>query len=348
MRLFENLEELGHEEVHFFSDPTTGYRAIIAIHSTVLGPAVGGTRLWRYPTEEEAVTDALRLSRGMTYKAAAAGLPLGGGKAVILSDARVDDREKLFRSHGRAVDRLGGRYITAEDVGTSPEDMLYVQRETEHVAGLIDRSGDPSPHTARGVFRAIQAAARHRLGSDELGGRTVALQGLGHVGYQLARELRAAGAELVVTDVVPERVERAVAELEARSVAPEAIYAVEADIFSPCALGGILNDQTLPQLRAVVVAGAANNQLLEPRHGEALRERGILYAPDYVANSGGLIGGTVELLGWEKDRARRKIEELYQTMLRIFERAEAEGITPARAADRLAEAALRAGGPAPQ
>jgi len=346
MRPFEQMNALGHEEVHFFSDPQANYRAIIAIHSTVLGPAAGGARLWRYPSEDEALRDALRLSRGMTYKAAAAGLPLGGGKAVILDpggDGLPVDRQRLFRAHGRAVDRLGGRYITAEDVGTSPEDMVFVQKETRHVAGLASRSGDPSPNTARGVFRAMQAAAKVRWGSPELAGKKVALQGLGNVGYQLARELHAAGANLSVSDVVAERAERAARELQARVVAPEAIYSVAADVFAPCALGGILNDETIHALRAAVVAGAANNQLLEPRHAEALAARGILYAPDYVANAGGVIGGTVELLGWERERAQRKIEELYDTLLRIFETARAEAITPALAADRLAESAIAKG-----
>ncbi|HEV3470769.1 MAG TPA: Glu/Leu/Phe/Val dehydrogenase dimerization domain-containing protein [Pyrinomonadaceae bacterium] len=325
------------------SDPEAGYRGVIAVHSTRLGPAVGGTRFWHYASEEEAVTDALRLARGMTYKNALAGLPLGGGKSVIIGDNRTPEREAIFRAHGRFVEHLGGRYITAEDVGTSPEDMEFIRRETNHVAGLLDRSGDPSPVTARGVFRAVQAAARARWGSDELAGRRVALQGCGHVGYHLARELRRAGAELIVADTDEERVRRVVEECGAERVAPEEIYFVEADVFAPCALGGVLNDRTIPALRVGVVAGAANNQLLEARHGAALERAGILYAPDYVANAGGIINGCIELLGWERGRARRQVEEIYDTLLRVFEIARRDGVPTSEAADRLAEERLRDG-----
>jgi leucine dehydrogenase len=325
------------------SDPESGYRGVIAVHSTRLGPSVGGSRFWNYASEGEAITDALRLARGMTYKNALAGLALGGGKSVIIGDNRTRDREPIFRAHGRFVESLGGRYITAEDVGTSPSDMEFVRRETDHVAGLLDRSGDPSPVTARGVFRAVQASARARWGSDELAGRRVALQGCGHVGYHLSKELHAAGAELLVSDTDEERVARVVADFGARRVAPEEIYAAPADVFSPCALGGVINDRTIPQLKAEIVAGAANNQLLEARHGAALERAGILYAPDFVANAGGIINGCIELLGWERERARRQVEEIYDTLLRVFDIARRDGVPTSEAADRLAEERLRDG-----
>ena len=332
-----------HELLVTAREPESGYHGVIAIHSTRLGPAVGGTRFWDYATEEEAVTDALRLARGMTYKNALAGLALGGGKSVIIGDKRKLDREAIFRAHGRFVESLGGRYITAEDVGTSPADMEIIRRETDHVGGLLDRSGDPSPVTARGVFRAIQASARTRWGTDDLTGRVVAIQGCGNVGHNLARELRAAGARLVVSDTDDERVRRVVEECGARAVEPAEIYEAEADVFAPCALGGILNDRTIPLLKAEVVAGAANNQLLEARHGEALERAGILYAPDYVANAGGIINGCIELLGWERGDARRKVEEIYDTLLRVFEIARRDGIPTSAAADRLAEERLHDG-----
>ncbi len=342
MEIVEHETNGGHELLVTCADEESGYRAVIAVHSTALGPAVGGARFWNYASEAEAITDALRLSRGMTYKNALAGLPLGGGKSVIIGDNRTREREKVFRAHGRFVESLGGRYITAEDVGTSPSDMEIVRRETHHVAGLLDRSGDPSPVTAHGVFRAMQAASRYRWGSAELKGRRVALQGCGHVGYHLARELRDAGAHLVVADTDEERARRAAAELGAERVEPHQIYSAGADIFAPCALGGVLNDETIPRLAAEVITGAANNQLLEPRHGVALEARGLLYAPDYVANAGGIINGCVELLGWERARARRQVEGIYDTLLHIFEVARSQGIATYLAADRLAEERLHA------
>ena len=328
----------GYERVVYAEDEAIHYRAIIAIHSTALGPAVGGTRFWNYATQDEALQDALRLARGMTYKNALAELPIGGGKSVIIGDNRRTDREQLFRAHGRFVESLGGKYITAEDVGTSPADMEFILQETKHVAGLEGRSGDPSPRTARGVFRAIQASARRCWGSDDLRNKTVALQGCGHVGYYLAGELHKAGAKMVVSDVAPERVQRVVAEYGATSVSPEEIYKVQADIFAPCALGSIINDQTIPQLRVEIVAGGANNQLLEERHGELLEKRGILYAPDYAANAGGIINGCCrEMLGWEVPRTLKKIDAIYDTVLKIFEIAKSQTIPSYQAADRLAE-----------
>jgi leucine dehydrogenase len=327
----------GHEKIVFAEDAEIGYRAVVAIHSTTLGPALGGTRLWAYASIDEARTDALRLARGMTYKNALAGLPFGGGKSVLVGDARSLDREKVFRAHGRVVESLGGSYITAEDVNTSPADMEFIRQETNYVAGLLDRSGDPSPVTAHGVFRAIQASAKYRWGSGSLDGRTVALQGCGHVGYHLARELSDAGARLSATDVDAKKLSRVVSDFGAQAVPLGEIYDARADIFAPCALGGVVNDETITRFNFEIVAGAANNQLLEARHGDALAARSVLYAPDYVANAGGVINGTTELLDWDTERARAKVHAIYDTLIEIFADADATGTTPARAADALAE-----------
>ncbi|HMV99789.1 MAG TPA: Glu/Leu/Phe/Val dehydrogenase [Acidobacteriota bacterium] len=337
MKLFQHLQEFGHEQLVFAQDSNIGYKAIIAIHSTALGPAVGGTRFWNYESEEDAIVDALRLARGMTYKNALAGLQLGGGKSVLIGDNRRTDREVLFRAHGRLIDGLGGRYITAEDVGTSPADMELIHQETRHVAGLASRNGDPSPWTARGVFRGIQAAANYRWGSDDLTGRRIALQGLGNVGTHLARQLHQAGAKLVVTDVSQNRVKRMMAELDVPAVDPADIFSVEADIFVPCALGAVINPETIPQLKVEIVAGAANNQLLDDQSGDELEDRGILYAPDYVVNAGGILSGGVDLVGWTPDFARSKVEAIYQTVREVFEYAERENIATYKAADQLAE-----------
>ena len=319
------------------------YRGFIAIHSTALGPAVGGTRFWRYESDEAAIKDLLRLARGMTYKNALAGIPFGGGKSIILRNDQGVDREQLFRAHGRFVESFGGRYITAEDVGTNPGDMEFVRLETKHVAGLMGKSGDPSPVTARGVFRALQAAAKHRWGSDDVTGKTVALQGCGNVGYYLAASLQQAGARLIATDVDEAKVDRVVAEFGALAVAPDEIYRQRADVFAPCALGGIINDETIAQLKVEIVAGGANNQLLEARHGDELHRLRILYAPDYAANAGGIINGCRELLGWEPSQSAAKVDEIYNTVLDIFSTAEAEGIPTYKAADRLAERRLEKG-----
>jgi len=337
MQIFDTIASMGHEQLVLSHDDAVGYRGIIAIHSTVLGPALGGTRFWNYASDDEAIVDALRLARGMTYKNAVAGLNLGGGKSVIIGDNKTTNRELLFRAHGRFVESLGGRYITAEDVGTSTADMDYVHMETKNVSGLAGRSGDPSPVTAHGVFRAIQASAKDKWGSDDVSDRVVAVQGAGHVGYFLAKELHEAGARLVVTDIDPERVKRVVAEFGARPVGTDEIYGVEADIFAPCALGAIVNDKTIPQLRCQIVAGAANNQLLEERHGDMLEEKGILYAPDYVANAGGVINVYSELAGWTSARAFRKADEIYDTVLRVFSIARQDKVPTYQAADRLAE-----------
>lgn len=339
-QLFALLGEHGHEQVSFAADPAAGYRGIIAIHSTLLGPSLGGTRLWRYASTLEALRDVLRLSRAMTYKAAVAGLDLGGGKSVVLGGEGAGDREAIFRAHGRHIERLGGRYVTAEDVGTSPGDMAVIRRETRHVAGLAGKSGDPSPVTAFGVYRGMKACARHRWGSDALAGKTVAVQGVGHVGYYLCRHLHEEGAALVVTDVVEEKVRRVVRECGARAVAPEEIYGVAADIFAPCALGGAINDATLPRLKVEIVAGGANNQLAEERHGDLVEQRGITYAPDYVINGGGLINVNAELAGWSAEEAHARAAGIYETMLRVLATARDEHIPSYAAADRLAEQRL--------
>ena len=341
MEIFDLMAEREHEQLVFWSDPEIGYKGLIAIHDTTLGPALGGTRFWSYASEREAVVDALRLSRGMTYKAAVAGLDLGGGKSVIIGDNRTRHREMIFRAHGRAVESLGGRYITAEDVGTSVDDMEWIRMETDHVLGVYGGSGDPSPVTAYGVYRGIKAAAHFRYGEDSLAGKHVAVQGLGHVGYYLCRHLKAEGARLTVTDIDPERVKKVVDEFGATAVDPDLIYAVDAQVFAPCALGAVINDDTLEVLRCEIVAGAANNQLARSeRHGRAIQQKGILYAPDYVINAGGLINVYGELKGWSPERAKRKAGEIYSTLLRIFERADEQGIPTSEAADSIAQQRL--------
>jgi leucine dehydrogenase len=346
MPVFSHAEFDDHEQVVYCDDAAAGLRAIIAIHDTTLGPALGGCRMWLYPDEEAALNDVLRLSRGMTYKAAIADLALGGGKAVILADARRDKTEALLRAFGRAVERLGGRYITAEDVGTTVADMDIVGQVTRHVSGTTGGAGNPAPSTAHGVFIGMRAAAAHVFGSDDLAGRRIAIQGLGGVGHALCRYLSETGARLVVTDVNAGAVERAVKEFRAEPVAPDAIYDVEADIFAPCALGGVIDDATLPRLEAPIVAGSANNQLAEDRHGQALLERGILYAPDYVINAGGLIDVARPIMGMDIEAARVKLRKIYDALLDIFRRSAAEGLPTNVVADRMAEARFRAAKPA--
>ena len=341
MEIYEKITNTDHEQVLIARDAASGYHGIIAIHSTALGPAIGGTRFWNYANEEEALTDVLRLSRGMTYKTALAGLPLGGGKSIIIGDSTTPNREALLRAHGRFVETLKGRYITAEDVGTSPADMEIMRLETQYVGGLVDRSGDPSPFTARGVFRAIQASGKFVWNTEDLSGVTVAIQGCGNVGYNLAKLLHDSGAKLIVTDVNDKNLARVVAEIAAEVVQPNEIFSVRADIFAPCALGGVLNDQTIPELKVQIVAGAANNQLLEERHGARLRDRNILYAPDYVANAGGVLNGCRELFDWTAAQSLSKIDEIYDTILSIYESARAQDITTNKAADQLAEDRLK-------
>ncbi len=342
MEIFKKSTNTDHEEVVFARDSASGYRGIIAVHSTALGPAVGGTRFWNYASEEEALTDVLRLSRGMTYKTALAGLPLGGGKAVIIGDGEIVDRESLFRAHGRFVETLGGRFTTAEDVGTSPADMEIVSGETSHVAGRLSGAGDPSPFTARGVFRAMQASAKYAWNVEDLSGLTVAIQGCGQVGYYLAKNLYATGARLIVSDVDSKKMARVVEDFDAVAAEPDEILRAGADIFAPCALGKVLNDQTIPELPAKIVVGAANNQLSEDRHGEMLKAKGILYVPDYAANVGGVFSGCTELLGWSSDEALKRVDQIYDTILSILEIAKSEDISTNKAADRIAEDRLRA------
>lgn len=345
MTVFSAESFADHEQVIFVSDPESGLRAIIAIHDTSLGPALGGCRMYPYASEEDALRDVLRLSRGMTYKAAAAGLDLGGGKAVIIGDPRRQKSPALLQAMGRAVDRMAGRYITAEDVGTTVADFAEVHKTTRHVVGLpveLGGTGDPSPTTALGVFIGLEAAARHRWSGQTLSGRTVAVQGLGNVGWHLCGYLAEAGAKLVVADVDEDRTARAAAAFSAQVVHPQAIYAVESDIFAPCAMGAVLNDETLPQLRCAIIGGAANNQLARDVHGERLRDRGILYAPDFVINAGGMIRVALERNGFEQSRLDDGLNGLGATLSAIFERADRDGMPTQAAAIELAQERLHA------
>ncbi len=343
MAVFEALTH-GHEQVVFCNDPEVGLKAIIAIHSTALGPALGGCRMWPYHNEAEALTDVLRLSRGMTYKAAVAGLNLGGGKAVIIADPAKDKSEALFRAFGRHVQALGGRYITAEDVGTKVKDMAFIRMETKFVTGLsteLGGSGDPSPVTALGVFSGIQACLDAVHGNDSLKGRSVAIQGLGNVGYNLARYLHQAGATLYFCDINHERELAIQKEFGGQVVREEEFYGLEVDVLSPCALGGILNEETIPRIKAPIVAGAANNQLRdEVRDGRALHERGILYAPDYVINAGGLINVYSEIHHYPRERALHEARSIRDVVSRILQISRAERVTPSAASDHLAEVRL--------
>ena len=342
MPLFDHQEFDGHEEVAFCHDATSGLKAIIAIHNTNLGPSLGGCRMWPYDSEDEALTDVLRLSKGMTYKSALAGLSFGGGKTVILGDPRQDKSDALFRALGRFIESLGGRYITAEDVGIKVADVETMGRETDFVAGVPQKgSGDPGPATAFGVFTGLKAAVRYKLGRDDLSGVGVAIQGLGSVGTRLARHLAAEGAALTVSDIDAKAVERAVDELGALAVAPDAIYDSTAEVFAPCALGGVINDETLARLKARIVAGSANNQLAEPRHGEALMRAGVLYAPDYAINAGGIINISHEGPDYDQAKAFAHVARIGETLEEIFRLAEARRVTTATAADEIAERRFR-------
>jgi leucine dehydrogenase len=346
MELFSSPAFDDHEQVVFFFDRGSGLKAIVALHDTTPGPAIGGCRMWPYASEAEALTDVLRLAKGMTYKAAMARLPFGGGKTVVIGDPWRDKSQALFRALGRAIDSLGGRYYTGEDVGTSPLDMDWASAETPYVLGRSSgSSGDPSPVTARGVWLGIKAAVRHKLRRDDLAGVRVAVQGLGHVGYHVARLLAQDGARLIVADLDPARAERAAEEFGARLVASDEILGAEAEVLAPCALGGVINDASLPRLACAIVAGAANNQLLEDRHGGALHARGILYAPDYVINAGGLINIAEELRprGYQRERALAKVQEIAPTLTEVFERAAREGAPTNLVADRIAGERIRLG-----
>ena len=339
--IFDSIQQRDHEQVIVCSDKDSGLKAIIAIHDTTLGPALGGLRMWPYGNDEEALDDVLRLSHGMTYKAAISGLNLGGGKGVIIGDPRADKSEAMFRSFGRFVEGLGGRYITAEDVGTSVADMEWIRLETKFVAGIRSRggSGDPSPFTAYGVYHGIKAACRKVFGSDSLEDKTIAVQGAGNVARYLVGHLTKEGAHTVITDIYDEKVEQVVSEnRNVTVVEPDEIYDVDCDVFCPAALGGSVNDNTIDRIKAKIVAGAANNQLKdELRHAQGLKERGILYVPDYVINAGGLINVYVELEGYSETRALQMTENIYHIVESIINRAEEEDILTVVASNRLAE-----------
>lgn len=340
MEIFKKMEQHDYEQLVFCQDKTSGLKAIICIHDTTLGPALGGTRMWNYATEEEAIEDAIRLGRGMTYKNAAAGLNLGGGKTVIIGDPLKDKNEEMFRAFGRFIQGLNGRYITAEDVGTTVADMDLIHEETDFVTGIspaFGSSGNPSPVTAYGCYIGIKAAALEAFGDDSLDGKTVTVQGVGNVAYTLCEHLHQEGAKLIVTDINEEAVARAVKDFGATAVAPNEIYSQQADIFAPCAMGAIINDDTIPQLKVKVVAGSANNQLKEERHGDALEAAGIVYAPDFVINSGGVINVADELYGYNNERAMKRVETIYDSITRIFAIAKRDGIPSYQAADRMAE-----------
>ncbi len=341
MTIFEHMEQRDHEQVVFCSDKPSGLRAIVAIHNTNLGPALGGTRMWMYNTDEDALNDVLRLSRGMTYKAAVAGLNLGGGKAVIIGDPNKDKTEALFRAFGRFVEGLAGRYITAEDVGTDVRDMEYVRMETKYVTG-IDRalggSGDPSPVTAYGVYVGLKACMKELTGNDSLKGKKVAVQGAGHVAQFVCDHLAKEGAKIFVSDIYEEKVKRVAEKTKAEIVPPDQIYDVSADVFCPCALGAIVNDETIPRFKFRIIAGGANNQLAdEQKHGRMLMEKGILYAPDYAINAGGLINVYNELEGYSQERALQQAKGIYDTILKIFAISKRESIPTYEASNRLAE-----------
>lgn len=338
---FELIEKHGeHEEVIFCHNKEVGLKAIIAIHNTTLGPALGGTRMWPYKSEEDALVDVLRLSKGMTYKAAVAGLNLGGGKAVIIGDPSKNKTEGLFRAFGGYVNSLQGKYITAEDVGTTVHDMEYVFMETPFVTGIpkaLGGSGDPSPYTAHGTLQGIKAAVKTKLSSDNLKGVRVAVQGLGAVGSHLVDYLVTEGALVTVADIDALKIKKVADKHRIQVLDPESIVTSECDVLAPCALGAVINDKTITQLKCKVIAGGANNQLAEHRHGDALFELGILYAPDYVINAGGLMNVFVELEGYSADRAFEKTLQVYDNLMQVFEISKKENMATHRAADRLAE-----------
>ena len=340
--IFEYMERYDYEHLFICQDKALNFKAVIAIHDTTLGPATGGCRMWQYDNEMDAIEDALRLARGMTYKYAAAGVNLGGGKAVILGDPKRKDREPIFRLLGKFIDRLGGIYITGEDVGTTLKDMEYIHMETPHVVTLpsyLGGAGDIAPMTAFGVIRAMQACCKRVYGSDEIRGKTIAVQGLGAVGHNIVGQLHELGAKLVITDIDQDKVQAMVNRYEVRAVQPEEIYDVDCDIFCPCALGGIINDETLARLKCKIICGAANNQLKEERHGEILEEKGIVYAPDYIANAGGTIYDTdrLETGSVNNERGKEKVSRIYDNMQRVFEISDRDTIPTFLAADRLAE-----------
>jgi leucine dehydrogenase len=344
--ILDYMEKYDFENLLFCQDRAIGLKAVIAIHDTTLGPAGGGCRMWPYPAEMDAVEDALRLARGMTYKYAAAGVNLGGGKAVILGDPYRQDREALFRALGKFINRLGGKYITGEDVGTTLRDMEYIRMETPYVVTLpthLGGAGDIAPMTAFGTIQAMRACAREVWGSDSLENKMVAVQGLGAVGSNMVKQLAGLKARMTVTDINAQRVDRVTKEFGVQAVPPEEVYGLEVDIYSPCALGAVINDQTIRKFRCKIICGCANNQLKEERHGDLLQEMGILYAPDYIANGGGTIYDTdrLEAGNVSHERGKERVSRIYQTMERLIEISKREKIPTYRAADRLAEERIR-------
>lgn len=346
--IFQYMERYKHENLFLCQDEEVDFKAVIAIHSTVLGPAAGGTRMWKYDSELDAIEDALRLSRGMTYKYAAAGVNLGGGKAVIIADPRRSDREAIFRTLGKFINRLGGKFYTGEDVGTTLEDMEYIAMETPYIITLpeyLGGSGPISPLTAFGVVQAMRASAKEVFGSDDLRGKKIAVQGVGSVGSSLVEQLSELGANLVISDIEKPRLSDMVSRFKVEQVPPEAIYDVNCDIFSPCAFGAIINDDTIPRLKCRIVCGSANNQLKEEKHGDLLQQKGIFYAPDYVANGGGAIYDADRLSGngvVNKERARAKVTRIYRRMEELIKIAKRDRVSTAKAADILAEERLKA------
>jgi leucine dehydrogenase len=340
--VFGQIADAGHEQVSYFSDPETGLRVIIAVHDTTLGPGLGGTRILDYETEDDALDDVLRLSRAMTYKAAAADLPLGGAKAVVMGDPAEIKTEALLEAYGRAVDCLAGRYITSVDINTTVEDMDVVSRTTDHVVGASDGLGTASPITAHGVFHGIRACAEHVYGTESTADLDVVVQGLGKVGWSLAEELVDDGASVTVSDVDSESVEAFAAEHDVETVSPDAVYEQPCDVFAPCAIGGVINDVTIPELRCDIVAGAANNVLAERQHASELRKRDVLYAPDYVINAGGLVTVAKDHLGGTREEAYEEAADIGDRLLEMIERAEARGTTVLDAADAYAEERLNA------
>ncbi|WP_440876761.1 Glu/Leu/Phe/Val family dehydrogenase [Thalassotalea sp. PLHSN55] len=345
MSFFDLVDFDDHEQVVFCSDQASGLKAIIAVHSTALGPAAGGCRFWDYASDEAALTDVLRLSKGMTYKNAMAGLKLGGGKAVIIGNPKQLKSEALFTAFGKAVNNLNGRYYTAEDVNITTADMSLVNQQTDFVSGLEGKSGNPGPFTALGTFLGIKAAVKFKLGKDDLTGIKVAVQGLGSVGYSLCEKLNQAGAILYVSDINPNALEKAERELNANIVGLDEIYQQDVDVFSPCALGASINDDTLQQLKASIVAGCANNQLAHARHDKAMLDQGVLYAPDYVINAGGIINVALEIYPEEycADTATALVQNIYQTLMNVFEKAQATNQPTGIVADEMAREIIAKG-----
>lgn len=339
MALFSHKEFSQHEQIVFGHDETTGLKAIIAIHSTKLGPALGGCRMWHYSNEGDALTDVLRLARGMTYKAAISNIPFGGGKSVIIGNAKTDKTPELLRAMGRLVESLGGKYITAEDVGMSEEDMDHIAETTSFVTGLKHESGDPSPATAFGVYQGIKASSKFLWGDDSLKDKRISVQGVGHVGSYLCDHLHQEGAKLFITDIDQKQLEHIANKTNATIVAPDEIYNLNVDIYAPCALGATLSDLTIPQLKAKIVAGSANNQLHQEHHAQMLKECGILYAPDYVINAGGIIN-IAHGKDYNKARAFKQVGEIYNSLLNIYAVAQKNNISPSTAADQIVEEKL--------